>query len=142
MIPSDVTSLALKPGVRTALLRRARAADGRECCGALLGCRDRVLRALAVPNSAEHPGAAYAIRPERWLRIERAARAARLDVLGFYHSHPRATPVPSPTDHARAWPGYVYLIVGLAAGEGDALAAWRLRDDRSGFERLRLLEAA
>ena len=43
----------------------------------------------------------------------REARAASLDVVGFYHSHPRSEAYPSPTDIAES--GYadaMHLIVG------------------------------
>jgi proteasome lid subunit RPN8/RPN11 len=34
-------------------------------------------------------------------------------VLGCFHSHPDGPATPSEPDRARAWPGLIYLIVGV-----------------------------
>ena len=63
------------------------------------------------------------------MRAEHDARALALDVVGFYHSHPRGAAVPSRFDLEHAVPGYIHLIVA-----GTEARAWRLRHDRSGFD--------
>jgi desampylase len=148
MMLNRVTAIVVVPARVLATLRsRAAHARGRECCGALLGDarRGAITRAVAIPNAADPPRRAYAIRPRHLLTVERAAAAAGVAVLGFYHSHPGGRAVPSVSDQDGAWPGYFYFIIaaGTYAAAGDdlpAVAAWRLRDDRSGFDRLALRE--
>ena len=60
----------------------------------------------------------YTIDPRDWLRIERAADDADLDIVGVVHSHTHTEPYPSPTDVDRAPdPGWHYVIVSLRHAE-------------------------
>ena len=117
-----------------AILEHARAAAPAECCGALIGRAEsaderRVLRALALPNEDASP-ARYRIAPALVRAAEAEAALRGLEVVGFYHSHPGAGPVPSATDLEWAWPWYTYVIVDVSRG---LARAWCLREDRSGF---------
>jgi len=48
----------------------------------------------------------------------RNARCRGLDVVGFYHSHPRSAALPSETDLAEAnYPHHLVLIVGLGPAD-------------------------
>ena len=85
-----------------------------ECCGVLVGAADgdrrTVHRAVACGN-AEAAADWYAIDPREILRIEREARAAGHDVVGFYHSHPDSPARWSASDLAEAhWLGCSYCI--------------------------------
>ena len=121
----------------------ARATRGRECCGALLGrsegeARD-VVRALPIANEAADARTEYMIGAASVRRAERHADAAGLALVGFYHSHPNGSPTPSWLDVNAAWPWFTYLILAgtdpdEATGAVD-VSAWRLRPDRSGFDR-------
>jgi proteasome lid subunit RPN8/RPN11 len=111
-----------------------------EACGVLLGVAGAdavdVREAVACENAAladrEHR---FTIAPERFLAIERDARARDLDVVGFFHSHPDHDPTPSPTDLERAWPYYVYVIARSGRDGIGALSAHRLGADRARFDR-------
>ena len=84
-----------------------------ECCGLLAGRGARVEAIYPVANVAERREASYEMAPAEMWAARRRAAASGLDVLGFYHSHPRTTPVPSSYDIERAYyPDAVYLIVG------------------------------
>jgi proteasome lid subunit RPN8/RPN11 len=115
------------------------AAYPEEGCGALLG-RDqgdqrRVESAAPLDNTrADQRGRRYLIAPEQFLAAERRGRAAGLDVVGFYHSHPDHPAEPSAYDLEHAWPFYTYLIVCVRAGCVEEARAWRLAEDRSRFE--------
>jgi len=110
-----------------------------EGCGVLLG-RDadgarEVAGTMAFENRRQDsPHNRYLIAPEQFLAAERAARAAGLDVIGFFHSHPDHPPRPSAFDLEHAWPYYSYLIVSVERGEARAARSFRLADDRSRFE--------
>jgi proteasome lid subunit RPN8/RPN11 len=110
-----------------------------EGCGLLVG-EDRggmrhVLHAALVENGAAHDRARrYEIPPERFLEEERRARAAGLEVVGFFHSHPGHPPEPSAFDRERAWPYYSYLIVGLGPGGVTEIRSWRMEAEGEALE--------
>lgn len=66
--------------------------------------------------------------------MEKDARARRLDVLGYYHSHPDHPARPSEYDRNHAWPWYSYVIVSVKRGEPKDTTSWVLSDDRSRFD--------
>jgi proteasome lid subunit RPN8/RPN11 len=89
-----------------------------ECCGILLGQRlgdvTEVQEVRAVPNVWEGEREdRYMVDVREHVRAQREARARGLDIVGFYHSHPKGRPEPSAFDSELAWPGYSYLIVAL-----------------------------
>jgi proteasome lid subunit RPN8/RPN11 len=100
--------------VATELVRHAREASPEECCGLLLGRDDEVVDAARARNIAADPSTRFLIDPEDHFAARRAARARGLDVVGFYHSHPRSSAEPSARDLAEFnYPDHLYLIVGL-----------------------------
>ena len=111
-----------------------------ECCGVLIGEIDDegakiVKRAEAVNNSRED-GEKYhrfLITPEDVFRAERTARAAKLELIGFYHSHPDHPASPSEYDREHALPFYSYVIVSVEKGRAKELASWELSSDRTIF---------
>lgn len=85
----------------------------REACGALLGRPGNVDAIAPMTNlevSAEH----YRIDP-----AEALALFAVLDdnpdveLLGWYHSHPRTSSRPSDVDLDLAVPGFIYVVCGV-----------------------------
>ena len=108
----------------TEIMAHARQALPAECCGLLVGSGDAIIEAVRSRNLADDPDR-YLLDPKAHMDARRAARERRLDVLGFYHSHPRSAPEPSARDLAEAsYPDHVYLIVGVredsAGGMPDA----------------------
>lgn len=83
---------------------------------------------------------AFLIEAAELRSLERAARAQNLEILGFYHSHPRGDARPSTTDLELALPGWAYLIVAGADTPTPAFRAWRLRADRTRFDEIGLNE--
>jgi 3-phosphoshikimate 1-carboxyvinyltransferase len=78
----------------------------------------------AVLNIADEQGVSPSTVRKRLGHLEDVGVAA-LDVVGFYHSHPRGPPRPSETDaRLAAWPGHSYVIVSLAGDEA-TLGSWR-----------------
>lgn len=94
-----------------------------ECCGVLLGRADdganavhQIVQAGNTRTDSAHNR--YQIAPVELIRIQRQARGAGLDIVGFYHSHPDHPAQWSATDHAEAhWLGCSYLITRVA-GDG------------------------
>jgi len=94
-----------------------------ECCGVLLGRSDtdgnhvqQVVRAGNTRSDSAHNR--YNIAPQELVKIQRQARQAGLDIVGFYHSHPDHPAQWSPTDFAEAhWIGCSYVITAVAKGK-------------------------
>ena len=85
----------------------------RECCGMLLGSADSIVDSARAAN-LEEGTTRFRIDPRDHIRAIRDARSRQLDVIGFYHSHPRSRAYPSATDVAEAgYAGAMHLIVGV-----------------------------
>jgi len=120
---------------------RAHGAEGypHEICGALLGRGSgderEILTIFPLANQRDDsPRNRFAISAEDVLRAEAAAREQKLDLVGWYHSHPDHPARPSAFDREHAWPWYSYVILRVAEREPREMTSWRLRDDRSGYE--------
>jgi len=102
------------------VVRHARLAAPEECCGILIGTCDLIEDAKPARNVAERRQARYVIDPQDHFDALREARRRGLEVIGFYHSHPRSAASPSEVDRAEAsYPDQLYLIIGLAADPAD-----------------------
>ena len=107
----------------------------RECCGLLVGNAREVRDAVETANVAAEPHRHYTVSPaDHFALIKRCRNAATddaetIEVVGAYHSHPRSTPVPSPTDRREALRDFLYIIVGPLDGSTPVdLGAYRLVD--------------
>ena len=110
----------VRAGVLEAIVAHALDARPSECCGILLGKDDEIVEAVRTGNLAQSANR-FLIDPGDHINVRRAARDRGLDVIGFYHSHPRSTGEPSATDLAEAsYPDHLYLIVGLASSPPEA----------------------
>jgi len=123
-----------------AVVSHARSAAPDECCGLLLGAEGRVVDARPARNAADDARRRYVLDPKDHFDGRREARARGLDVIGFYHSHPRSPAAPSESDRAEAtYDGHLYLIVGLAA-EPPEVALYRV--ERGNFLEVRFVTVA
>lgn len=104
-----------------------------ECCGVLLGKAEdevNVVRQVVEAGNTRTDSAhnRYNIAPVELIRIQREARAASLDIVGFYHSHPDHPAQWSATDIAEAhWLGCSYVITRVAANVADVTNSFRLQ---------------
>ncbi len=119
--------------------RHGEASYPEECCGFLIGRTVEeetvVERVLSVDNERQDSRHnRFLIHPETVLAAHKEARAAGLDVVGYYHSHPDHPARPSEFDREHAWPGLSYVIVSVAGGKVAETRSWRLSDDRERFE--------
>ncbi|HEY0308638.1 MAG TPA: M67 family metallopeptidase [Acidobacteriaceae bacterium] len=94
-----------------------------ECCGVLLGVADdgantvnETVRAGNTRTDSAHNR--YNISPQELVKIQRQAREKKLDIVGFYHSHPDHPAQWSVTDFAEAhWIGCSYVITAVEKGK-------------------------
>lgn len=147
-----MASLSLPPDLRAELFVYAREAHPEEACGFLIGTQDSALIthnfAIAAVRPARnlHPSRddRFTIDPLDYAKAE--AYCARhkkkaLRILGFWHSHPKSAPEPSPVDLEWAqglfmsFPErYLYLILSLRDPDKDELACWQLDERGESFQ--------
>jgi proteasome lid subunit RPN8/RPN11 len=115
-----------------------------ECCGILIGRSKgfkKVEEILETGNMALRGGRArYRLDGRDFVEATHMSRQKGLDIIGFYHSHPAGTSVPSAKDRELAWQGYSYLIISLQVGEEPTFRSWILAPSTNDFieERLEL----
>ncbi len=114
-----------------------------ECCGVLLGEMEGDHRTVRVAvrcgnTRTDSPRNRYHIDPRELVRIQREARQARLDIVGFYHSHPDHPARWSPTDLEEAhWLGCSYAITSVEQGRAQTTNSFVLcgdNEERKHFE--------
>jgi len=110
-----------------------------ESCGALLGkdgeTAREVVELLPLANRRnDSPRNRFEVTAEDVQMAEKKASELKLEVVGWYHSHPDAPARPSEFDREHAWPWYSYIIVSVQQREPRDTTSWRLRDDRSAYD--------
>lgn len=150
---------------RREMERHAAEAFPEECCGFLFGVLHDtgwVLQEIrAARNLSPAPRTGFLFDGREQAKALRDADAMKLEVIGYYHSHPNGRRGPSPTDFilwggdpkylsadeiaklphdlqnpetARLPDHAVQCIIAVEQGVVTDVSAWRLRGDRSGFE--------
>lgn len=103
-----------------------------ECCGVLLGHSGgdsrTVEKTVRCGNTrSDSPHNRYHIAPQELVRIQRQARDAGLEIVGFYHSHPDHPARWSQTDLVEAhWIGCSYVIASVEKGTATILNSFLL----------------
>ena len=95
----------------------------REACGLLVGADASIAYQVPTRNADASP-TRYSVPAAEHFAAIRIARAAQLEVIGVYHSHPQGPAEPSATDTAEAFPRFLFLIAGLSPAP--VLRAWHL----------------
>ena len=102
-----------------------------EACGLLLSRNDDLTIDSIVPirNSSPSPERRFAFDPRDWISAYYNAQKNQQHLVGFFHSHPSGTPLPSATDYAGLPQGYggIYCIVS-AAPDASLVKAYREHD--------------
>jgi len=76
----------------------------------------------------DSPEKRYQISPAELIRIQREARNAGQDIVGFYHSHPDWPARCSSTDLEEAhWTGCSYVITSVEKGKAVCTSSFLLR---------------
>lgn len=108
-------ALQLTPSVAQGVLDHAIERTPAECCGVLLGSGTHARRILRAKNVHENPRTEYEIDPDTLYEAVQRCEKDQVEIVGFYHSHPRGYASFSQTDVARgSWEGKRYLLVSLA----------------------------
>ena len=110
-----------------------------ECGGMLIGRfaegKKAVTETFPLENAREEEARhnRVLILPKDVLRAERYARENKLDVVGYYHSHPDSPAVPSQYDLDHALPVWSYIIASVIDGKVADIRSWEMENDRSKF---------
>ena len=111
-----------------------------ECGGMLIGNFDAetgktVVELMPMKNASEESTRhnRVLILPKDVLRAERYARQKKLDVVGYYHTHPDDQARPSQFDLDHALPVWSYIIVSVLQGKAVDVRAWEMENDRTKF---------
>jgi proteasome lid subunit RPN8/RPN11 len=112
-----------------AMVAHAEAKYPNECCGAMLGKTvigsiDGDLKDVTLAQPLENAytgaqGARYELRPEDLLEADKKARAAGLDLIGIFHSHPDCDAYFSKTDLENSCPWYSFVVLSVKGGKFD-----------------------
>lgn len=111
-----------------------------ECGGMLIGRfeegKKSVTEIFPLENAREEEARhnRVLILPKDVLRAERYARENKLDVVGYYHSHPDDKAVPSQYDLDHALPVWSYVIASVIKGQVEDIRSWEMENDRSRFD--------
>ncbi|WP_158596136.1 Mov34/MPN/PAD-1 family protein [Oleomonas cavernae] len=125
--------MILRLTAATAQAMRAHAARDfpREACGLILGpagAAGAVTGDEAVPSANLAPAGAddtFEIDTALHLAVQRQARAAGRRVVGLYHSHPGAPPIPSGRDAAGAWDeSLIWVIIATDIAGAGEIRGW------------------
>jgi proteasome lid subunit RPN8/RPN11 len=115
-----------------------------ECCGILLGKiefdRKIVVEVIPTINDWETPNLPqeshrtkhrrYSIPPQEIFQAQKRVRDLKLEIIGFFHSHPDYPAIPSACDREQAWEVYSYPIVSVMQGKAIDFKSWVLDIDR------------
>jgi [CysO sulfur-carrier protein]-S-L-cysteine hydrolase len=121
-------TLRIQLRVLTGIADHARTEAPRECCGLLVGHGDVIDEYIRTDN-IKASEVEYEIDPAQHFAAIKRTRQMGRTILGGYHSHPRSPAAPSPTDLARAYTEFLYVIVSLREAVPD-IRAYRLIDGR------------
>ena len=108
--------MKIRPDALERIVAHAMDEKPNECCGLLIGTPDLVHEVMRARNLRRSP-TKFQVEPADHFAAIRRARAAGLEVVGAYHSHPNGPSGPSETDRVRLNdPKMVHVIVSLAHG--------------------------
>lgn len=131
-IPKDIVESIFAQGHREA---------PNEACGYLLGTAGAVKKALPMTNADGSPDH-FSLDPREQFAALRQARAAGLEILAVYHTHPATPARPSAEDLRLAYdPAIIYVIASLVPGRPD-VKAFRIRQGTVTDETLVVEETA
>jgi proteasome lid subunit RPN8/RPN11 len=128
------------------MVDHARGTPNEECCGLLVGREGVITHFFPTQNAAERRSVAYEIAPRELFGLMREMRAAGLDFLGIYHSHPQGGNYPSSRDLDRAYyPDAAYFIISPRDDATQPIRAFAIRDGHAvelGVEMIELRDGA
>ena len=110
------------------IIRQAKAESPIEACGILAG-RDGLVERFYKMKNVDQSSDHFMMAPEEQFKVVKDIRAAGLEMLSIYHSHPETPARPSAEDIRFALTrGAIYLIVSFQNTE-PAIKGFLIEDD-------------
>ena len=127
-----------------AMVAHAEAKFPNECCGAMIGTIDDGTKSVTLAEPIENAyqgaqGARYELRPEDLLAADKKARAAGLDLIGIFHSHPDCDAYFSKTDLENSCPWYSFVVLSVKGGKFDHANSFLPNADQTVAEKEELI---
>jgi proteasome lid subunit RPN8/RPN11 len=127
--PHSMRAIQIHKQIVGEMMSAAQLVPLEECCGLLAGLDGVISRVFAATNAASDPTKNYEIAPKELFRLMREIRAAKLELLGIYHSHPKGKNEPSARDIELAYyPGTPYFILSPLPDVARLVRAFTIRD--------------
>jgi proteasome lid subunit RPN8/RPN11 len=126
------------------MVAHAQAKFPNECCGAMIGTIDGDMKNVTLAEPLENAyegaqGARYELRPEDLLLADKKARAAGLDLIGIFHSHPDCDAYFSKTDLENSCPWYSFVVLSIKDGKFDHANSFLPNADQSAADKEELI---
>jgi len=136
----QMLELAIPRDVFDKMLNQAADEAPMEACGILAGRCGRVGKLYKMKNS-EHRCDHFMMEPKEQFAVAQDIRAASLEMLAVYHSHP-ATPARLSAEDIRLalTPEILYVIISLGGPGGPVVKGFALENGRIAEVPLRILE--
>ncbi len=113
-----------------------------ECCGIIYGViSDNKEKSAELIEDVQNTfdksekNHRFEISSKTMLNAELYARKNGCEIIGFYHSHPDCTAVPSEYDRSHALPVYSYIIASVVKGRAIDVKSWELSVSNMRFDR-------
>jgi len=99
-----------------------------EACG-ILADRNGLVEKLYKMTNADHSSDHFMMLPEEQFKVVKGIRAAGLEMLAIYHSHPASPARPSEEDIRLALtPNVIYVITSLQEKDNTVLRGFCIKD--------------
>ena len=113
------------------MLEQAQAESPIEACGILAG-RDSTVERMYSMTNTEAREDHYMMEPKEQFAAVKDMRAAGLNMLAIYHSHPATAARPSAEDVRLAFtPNITYVIISLEQSNGPMVKAFSVKDGQT-----------
>ena len=133
---TEVQSVQLSQSALKRIVAHAEETYPQECFGFLLGRFGENRICVAHPGrnvNTSRPHDRYEMAPQDFLQAQAEAERWGGEIVGFYHSHPDGTAIPSAYDRERAWEEYLYLIVPVSNGRVGKARLWQVKTSDGPF---------
>jgi proteasome lid subunit RPN8/RPN11 len=123
-----MTGLFLPQRILDAMIIQAETEDPIEACGLLSG-QEKIVREIHELTNADNSEEHFSMLPTEQFAVAKQVRAAGMEILAVYHTHPASPARPSEEDVRLAFtPNMVYLILSLLVPWRPELRGFRIHD--------------
>ncbi len=124
-------NLQIPDNIFAQMAEQARAEAPIEGCGILAG-KDGVVEKFYKMTNIDKSNDHFMMAPEEQFAVVKDIRAAGLEMLAIYHSHPETPSRPSKEDIRLAFtPDVIYVIVSLQEAENPVAKGFLIKDNET-----------